>query len=414
MLVQARLTEELPDGSRVPIIGEATFSATVTRPGGTQESLDRLYDDGTHGDTLAGDGIFSRLYLNTQEIGTYMIEVYGHKAEVPVEALAKVDVIPFPEMILQEPVGSQPFAGGPLQVRVQLKNSAGFPIESGGLIASLRSPSGLSSEIGLVEQAGLYSGSFVPAEEGTYQIQVMGKNAVYRGLSYEEALTSEFEVNFVRTLKMQADEWVPNSCFDARGKVPVHVAVFSPQAETIELNVSGMEALQAYPVLIRTKGGAEVFNVEVETPSGILSPGAYQFHLEPQSPSGSAFEQQPVPANFTFQVPSLYQRCGSIIRWSGLSGFAVLMAVLLVARKIRLDAMPTLVAGTLRYWPEDSSEFLTGSSMRSGPLFKQRNPGGQCCGLRHHNRKSWPTGPSVYSHRRKNRKRNTDRSQTFA
>jgi hypothetical protein len=74
-----KLVEDQPGQAPVNIIGEASFSALITRPDGTQDSLDQFYDDGTHGDVTAGDGLFTRTYVNTGQPGNYQVHIQGYK-----------------------------------------------------------------------------------------------------------------------------------------------------------------------------------------------------------------------------------------------------------------------------------------------------------------------------------------------
>ena len=67
-----RIEEKTGDTAQ-PIIG-ATTSATVVRPDGRIETLN-LFDDGTHNDNAAGDGIYTTDYTNVDILGTYLIRV---------------------------------------------------------------------------------------------------------------------------------------------------------------------------------------------------------------------------------------------------------------------------------------------------------------------------------------------------
>ena len=67
-----RISEKMGDTAQ-PIIG-ATTSATIVRPDGRIETLN-LFDDGTHDDNAAGDGIYARNYTNVDILGTYLISV---------------------------------------------------------------------------------------------------------------------------------------------------------------------------------------------------------------------------------------------------------------------------------------------------------------------------------------------------
>ncbi len=353
MLIELRMAEELADGSHVNVIGDATFSAIVTLPDGTLESLDLFYDDGTHGDRQAGDGVFSRLYVNTAQVGTYLIEVKGYKANVPVEHRGFVDVIAFPQLKLQEPVGFHEFGGEAIQVRVFLDDANHFPLESGELIASIKSPSREIQGVQLVQEEGeVYSADYVPKEEGIYQIRVTLRNAVYRGLPYEETVSSQFEVKFMRILSLEAGEWISNGCFDERGHIPVRLRVFSPDPAIITFSVSGTDGLQPYPASINATSGSQEFDLKVTSPSGRYPSGTYQFQL--MAESSSEYVLQPSLALFSFEIPGVYQRCETVFKWGGLAGFMLALVTLAVVRKIRANAQPALITGTLRYWQTNS------------------------------------------------------------
>lgn len=67
-----RISQKTGDTAQ-PIIG-ATTLATVVRPDGRIETLN-LFDDGTHNDNAAGDGIYAADYTNVDILGTYLIRV---------------------------------------------------------------------------------------------------------------------------------------------------------------------------------------------------------------------------------------------------------------------------------------------------------------------------------------------------
>ena len=68
-----RIEEKTGDTAQ-PIIG-ATTSATVLRPDGRIEMID-LFDDGSHDDNAAGDGVYAGNYANLDKLGTYLIRVF--------------------------------------------------------------------------------------------------------------------------------------------------------------------------------------------------------------------------------------------------------------------------------------------------------------------------------------------------
>jgi len=55
-------------------VTEATVTAQVEDPGGSMQALP-LYDDGSHGDVQANDGIYSNLYTDTGATGAYEVTV---------------------------------------------------------------------------------------------------------------------------------------------------------------------------------------------------------------------------------------------------------------------------------------------------------------------------------------------------
>jgi hypothetical protein len=348
MLIEVRMTEEMADSSQAPIIGDSIFTAFISVPDGAQESLDLFYDDGTHGDRQAGDGTFSRLYFNTSQAGIYAIEVKGRKADVPVDYRGEVEVISFPRLTLQEPVGVREYGGVPIRIRALVEAADDFPLEGDAIIASITSPSGEIQAIPLIQEDGGYSADYSPKEEGIHQVQVSGRNLVYRGLPYEETASSQFEVRFRRTLGMEAGEWISNGCFDERGHIPVHLRVFSPDPTPIEFRISGADGLQPYPALVNAGGGLQEFLLKVTSPSGVFPHGIHQFRLE--AASSSEFDLEPGPALFSFEVPNVYQRCEPVFKWGGLAGVIFGLITFVAVRKVRAGAQPALVTGTLRYW----------------------------------------------------------------
>lgn len=350
MLIEVRMTEELEDASRLPIIGEIAFSAVVTLPDGTEERLDRFYDDGTRGDRIAGDGIYSRLYVNTDQVGIYAIHVQGYKVGILVESFANTEVIPFPKLVLLEPTAQKEYSGQPLRISVGIRGASDFSLEATEIIASITMPSGGVQRLRLAKIGEVFSSDFFPTEEGEHQIVIVPKDVLYRGLPFEETTISSFKVTFVRTLSLEAGEWIPNGCIDARGRLPIYLRLFSPEAEILEFHLSGVEGLQAYPSQIGTQGGMTHHTLEVKTATEKLAPGFYQVSLESKGPSGPKFKVQPWPATFSFEVPTMYQRCIAIFRWGGISCFILLVFVSLLARKTRLATTPVLLEGTLRCW----------------------------------------------------------------
>lgn len=67
-----RIKEKIGDTSE-PVLG-ATASAEIVRPDGRINSLE-LFDDGSHNDMKAGDGVYANSYTNVDKEGKYLIRV---------------------------------------------------------------------------------------------------------------------------------------------------------------------------------------------------------------------------------------------------------------------------------------------------------------------------------------------------
>jgi len=101
--LEVSLIEEQVDGNLIKIIGTASFSTLITRPDGSQESLDQFYDDGTNGDRLAGDGTYTRQYVNTSLPGVYTFHLQGYKGVIPVSTSVQMTLVPFPDLVISQP-----------------------------------------------------------------------------------------------------------------------------------------------------------------------------------------------------------------------------------------------------------------------------------------------------------------------
>ncbi len=86
VLFQATLTE---NGAALT---NATVSANVRKPDGTSEEI-TLFDDGTNGDDIAGDGVYKYIYSNTQSGGIYNIVVHANRQQAPVFTREEATII---------------------------------------------------------------------------------------------------------------------------------------------------------------------------------------------------------------------------------------------------------------------------------------------------------------------------------
>ncbi|MBL7162784.1 MAG: VWA domain-containing protein [Anaerolineales bacterium] len=198
------MIEEMPDGQIVKIIGEASFSAEIQQPDGTLQSLDQFYDDGTHGDQVSGDGIYTREYYDTTAPGTYHIHIRGIKGVVPVQAAAIVEVIPLPRFKVQVPVERvYGIRTTPISLLVALEGDFQPEWIEGNLQAWITAPSGDVDRAVLIYENGQFSGTFMPAENGAYSITFMPDGLYYRGIEVTETHRVHFSSRLIGTLVIQ-------------------------------------------------------------------------------------------------------------------------------------------------------------------------------------------------------------------
>lgn len=198
MPVVVNLFEEQANGEKIKIIGEASFSALIIRPDGSQESLDTFYDDGTNGDAEAGDGDFSRLYVNNELPGAYSIEVVGRKSDVPVSAKSQVLMVPFPRIVLDEPSAAlYNFKGQAIPLQVHLEGTESPVLDSGGIQAIIRTPSGRTIVQNLVTSGTKFSADLKPTEDGQYTIEFQGGGAKYQGMPFTATIEKKITVRLI-------------------------------------------------------------------------------------------------------------------------------------------------------------------------------------------------------------------------
>ncbi|HIE39685.1 MAG TPA: VWA domain-containing protein, partial [Anaerolineae bacterium] len=206
MPIVVHLIEEQPDGRVIKIIGQASFSALITRPDERQESLDRFYDDGTDGDAVAGDGEYTRLYVNVDQPGTYTIAIHGRKGVVPVERIAHVEVVPFPQLVVDAPLDARyDIRSDPIPLQVRLEGGTPPLLDRGEIIARLTAPSGAVHEVAMRADGGTYTGAFLPTEDGVYQVEFVPQEATYKGLPYTHVAHARFEARIVPTISIEVE-----------------------------------------------------------------------------------------------------------------------------------------------------------------------------------------------------------------
>jgi len=203
--IVVNLIEEQADGSIVKIVGDATFSAIVTPPGGPGQSLDAFYDDGTHGDVVAGDGNFTREFMETAEQGTYAIAVSGRKGVIPVTTATKVEAVVLPRLVIDQPANpSYDIRTNTVPLRIHLEGAEASAALEGGFSARVTSPAGQVYYVALRAQQAVFSGEFAPVESGQYKVEFQPEKAYYRGVPFQKQASTAFEAVMVGRLTIRS------------------------------------------------------------------------------------------------------------------------------------------------------------------------------------------------------------------
>ena len=265
--IVVNLVEEQSDGTIVKVVGDASFSATVILPDGTIQSLDIFYDDGTHGDQIAGDGSFSREFVETSQPGTYRITVQGYKGVIPVTSATRVEAVPFPSIVVDQPIDQKYEIRSnsiPLQIHLDGTDFSGF---EGEFIARVVSPSGQRFDIPLIYENGGFSGEMEPDESGAYTIEFQPVNAFYHGLPYQKTAMAKIDAIeipkiIVKSLKLGLDHATNQGRFELQQAIqgiPLLVTLKSTSAKSEPIipsveNLPGFSLVETLPITIPPNG----------------------------------------------------------------------------------------------------------------------------------------------------------------
>ncbi|MBT3322851.1 MAG: VWA domain-containing protein [Anaerolineae bacterium] len=354
MRIAVQLLEETNSGELRKIIGTSSFSASITNPDGSQESLDYFYDDGTHGDQLAEDGNFTRLYKDTTQMGEYKIEVFGNKGSVQVNREMQTVAENFPKMIYEENSLAYEVVDSPLSLRVYFNGDV-MRLNVGKIIALIQSPSGRESQIQMTASKDVFEGSFMPKESGAYRVRFWTENATYRGITYQPELEADFNVKIIRTLSVSsAKNTVSMRCFSKDYLIPLDLTLISTQTEKIKIGLSELPGNIISSTQLEISSGEYSEAVKISLASFPFSGQSYAGHLSIDTDQDlDIFPVSSVPVYL--EIPPIWVRCRKPVLQVSWSLAAVLFITVVTARRIRQRNMPSLVAGTLRYWAEGAN-----------------------------------------------------------
>jgi len=248
-----KLVEAQPDQAPVTIIGEASFAAWITRPDGAQDSLDQFYDDGTHGDALAGDGLYTRLYVNTTQPGTYSLAIRGSKGAVPVAYQTQIFGVAFPLPVLDEPMLPRyDIRTDAVPLQMHLAGAVVNELDQGAFAATVTPPGGIPVNVPLTYTNGVYSGAYLPTTDGIHQVRFEPIDATFQGLPYLHNLETAFDARMIPALAVKSTQvglTLPVSgetprfeLIQAQQGIPL-IVIFSstaPQAETVTARLEDM------------------------------------------------------------------------------------------------------------------------------------------------------------------------------
>lgn len=200
LVISASLVEVDDGGNPITLIGEAAISARILRPDGSQAALDQLYDDGAHGDLVAGDGVYTNLYPNLDLTGRYQLILTGHKGVVPVSRVDTVTVIPFPRLVIDQPdcdavVSLLPGQALPLRARLEGVDSPVLDVE--WVEARITRLGGQPLNIVLEQSVQDAAGQVEIGASGRYQLDVAVQGARFRGVPYTAEYSCLFDVRLL-------------------------------------------------------------------------------------------------------------------------------------------------------------------------------------------------------------------------
>jgi hypothetical protein len=308
MPIVANLIIEDPPQPPIVSIGDVTFTALIEGPGGLRESLDLLYDDGTHGDLKAEDGDFTNTYVNTDVPGTYVITITGRKGVVPVSTRTQVEVIEFPKVELMSPMSGPVDVEGMLEIQASTVGGEPPELDQGDLIAIITRPDGSPDEsIVLTKSGSTYTGMFAPKLDGICTIQVVTQGATYRGIPYETKTETSVDVTVIPTITIKPEIGSAADGFDLgrllnlkhAQQVAVRMSSSSQYEETLQVSIAGIPGGQVSPREIRLAPNSDQVVVLELAAEGDLPARIYdQAELVFNTPGRAKLVNAEIPVKF--------------------------------------------------------------------------------------------------------------------
>ncbi len=341
--VVVNLLEETTAGNFIKIIGDANFTALITTPDGSEASLDRFYDDGTHGDTTADDGNYTRIFPAPKVEGLYLIAVQGWKNAVPVQAETRVKVMKFPELIVDFPQKKVEIRDAAIEIQVHLDGATS--LEQGQVIARIASQSGQADEIAMTG-SGIYVGEFFPVEDGQYHVTFETRDAKFQGVNFQTKVEHAFDVTVIPFVNVFVNKInVPPACFSTANEFSVLLSIASSSEETLRFSVP--DGWQVDPELLKIKQGLQDVQLRLLAPDGL---GENAQRVEILIEGRDRLEVQPdARIGVDVQIPGLFTRCRTPIKLSGAILLLAVTGAVSIQHK-RKSNLPPPVHGTLRHW----------------------------------------------------------------
>lgn len=283
----AQLYRESDAGELEKIVGEPERLVTVEiQRTGTIELGDAidLYDDGSHGDKVTGDGDFTNIYPNTGIPGEYTLRLETIEQGIPVHFVPPpIQIEEFPISVLTSHMPNQVVTvalGEPLEF------TAGMELAEAELLSAwaevTRSDGKPVPRVDMPVTAGLASGNFKPEMPSTTVTIVVYATANYKGVLYEAASPSvSIVVNIQPLLRhdltLTADFGAGYTLKELQ-PVSFTACALSSQAVQLSAQVIGLPWL-------RVRVEPPILSPGIETPvtiypelaegQGVLQPGQY-------------------------------------------------------------------------------------------------------------------------------------------